>query len=155
MVIHVLSKYRFDTKMEQEGWNDNNIPSDKAFISICCTPDIKKNYIEDYKHKSDEHWFKENHPNVLNLNFDDIQEDKKETAWGMAYGMTDEDANKIVEFAKQNADKEDLYLHCMAGKSRSVAVGLALREHFGCQLGCMNGINGINDFVYKKLKERL
>ena len=155
MVIHVLPKYRFDSKMEQEGWNDTNIPNDKAFISICCLPEIKKNYLEDYKHKTDEHWFTENHPNVLNLNFDDIQEDKKETAWGMAYGMTDEDANKIVEFAKQNADKEDLYIHCMAGKSRSVAVGLALKEYFGCKFGCVYGIDGRNDFVYNKLKERL
>lgn len=155
MKIHVLPKARFDKLMEKEGWNDNNIPTDKAFISICCMPNIKKNYLEDYKHIIDEHWFKENHPNVLNIEFDDIQEEKKETNWGMSYGMTDEDANKIVEFAKQNADKEDLYIHCMAGKSRSVAVGLALREYFGCQFGCMYGLNNINDFVYKKLKVRL
>ena len=111
MYIHVLPKLKFDKLMKKEGWNDNNIPTDKAFISICCLPNIKKNYLEDYKHIIDEHWFKESHPNVLNIDFDDITEDKRETRFGMSYGMTDKDADMIVEFAKKNADKKDFYIH--------------------------------------------
>lgn len=155
MYIHVLPKLKFDKLMEKEGWNDNNVPTDKAFISICCLPNIKKNYLEDYKHIIDEHWFKENHPNVLNIDFDDITEEERETRYGMSYGMTDKDADMIVEFAKKNADKKDFYIHCMAGKSRSIGVGCALREFFNCKMSCFFGINGRNDFVYNKLKERL
>lgn len=153
--ITAIPKKRFDKIMAREGWSDTNLPSNLAFISICCLPEIKKNYLEDYKHKTDEHWFRENHPNVLNLDFDDVKFDKVETAWGMAYGMTDDDATKIAEFAKQNADKDEIVIHCMAGRSRSVAVALALSEHFKCKMVCFFGINGINDFVYNKLKGKL
>ena len=155
MKIKVLPKCKFDKMMSDNGWNDNNIPSDKAFISICCNPIIKKNYLEDYKHKTDEHWFKKNHKNVLNVEFDDIFVPEFETLYGMAYGITDSTAKKIVKFAKDNSDKEEIIIHCMAGRSRSVGVGLALKEYFDCDFICNTRWDRYNEFVYNKIKENL
>lgn len=68
-------------------------PENSAFISICCLPEIKKGYLEAVKKETDEHWFKENHENVLNVEFDDILMEKAETEYGTVYGMTDEEAS--------------------------------------------------------------
>lgn len=155
MKIIVLPKIKFDREMEKNGWSDNNLPSDKAFISICCNPIIKKNYLEDHKHKTDEHWFKHNHDNVLNVEFDDIFVPEFETNYGMAYGITDTVAKEIVDFAKKNKDKNEIYIHCMAGRSRSVGVGLALKEYFNCDFSCGARWDRYNDFVYNKIKENL
>lgn len=103
--------------MSENNWNDGNRPENSAFISICCLPEIKKGYLEAVKKETDEHWFKENHENVLNVEFDDILMEKAETEYGTAYGMTDEDAKKIIEFIDKNKDKQNWYLHCRSGRS--------------------------------------
>ena len=73
MRINVLSHRAFDMWMQEFGFSDERLPDkDEAVISICCTPEIKHNYLEGYKHETDEHWFKEQHDNVLNVDFDDI-----------------------------------------------------------------------------------
>ena len=66
----------FDIVMSENNWNDENRPEDSAFISICCLPEIKKGYLEAVKKETDEHWFKENHENVLNVDSDDILMEK-------------------------------------------------------------------------------
>lgn len=141
--------------MKKNGWDDSNIPVNAAFISICCTPDIKKNYLEELKHKNDDHWFKHNHSNVLNVEFDDITESSIETYYGIAYGITDEIAQKIAKFIKDNHDKEIIYVHCMAGKSRSIAVGKLISEYCNCRLSCYFGIDNLNEFVYNKIRKYL
>lgn len=155
MKIHVFPKLRFDAYMRKNGWNDSNVPSNCAFISICCTPEIREKYLKEIRNINDFHLFSDKHENVLNIEFDDITSDKLETIYGIAYGITDEQAQQIVDFAKNNADKEHIYIHCMAGKSRSVAVGIALKEYFGCDFGSFYGSNNLNKFVYNKLAVRL
>jgi len=45
--------------------------------------------------------------------------------------FNDEHANQIIEFAKEVYNrKEDLNIHCYAGKSRSQAVGYVLNQYF-------------------------
>lgn len=153
--IQILPKDKFDSFMKENGWNDMNIPANTAFISICCHKNIKENYLRDFKHIEDFHWFKRSHPNVLNVEFDDVVYDKIDTKWGMAYGIDDYTAKEIVKFAFDNADKENLIIHCMAGKSRSVAVGKALSELLDCDYTCVFGDNKMNEFVYKKIKENV
>ena len=53
---------------------DDNIENikDTAYISIICTEECRKYYLED----DTAHWFVKEHPNVLNLDFDDIVEDR-------------------------------------------------------------------------------
>jgi len=158
----VMSHKDFDEGMEHEGWNDANVPADHAFISICCSPAFREKYFK--RHNTvDEHWFKGEHDNVLNLDFDDITEPSKETEYGTAYGITDEQAKQILEFFEKNQDKRHWFIHCHAGKSRSMAVGNYLvnkwnKLHGGPgtwgRLHKLNGgILGQNMFVYNKLKD--
>ena len=59
----------FDSYMAKSKWNDDHVPQNVAIISICCQSEIKKKYLEEHKHETDEHWFKKNHSNVLNIEF--------------------------------------------------------------------------------------
>ena len=147
----------FDGTMEQNGWNDRNIPDDSAFISICSLPEIRRGYLEAVKHETDEHWFKENHGNVLNIDFDDILEEKAETEYGTAYGMSDEDAAKVIEFIDNNREKQNWYIHCRSGKSRSVATGMFLKKYLKERYGIdvrvrspVHGVMGMNGYMFGK-----
>lgn len=147
----------FDAIMEKNGWNDENHPEDSAFISICCLPEIKKGYIEAVKKETDEHWFKENHDNVLNIEFDDILMEKAETEYGTAYGMSDNDAKKIIEFIEKNKDKQNWYLHCRSGRSRSVATGMFIKKYLHEKYDTnivvrspVHGIMGMNGYMFDK-----
>ena len=123
--IYILPHSRFDNICESNVWNDNNVESlkDKAFISIICTDDVRKYYLEEDEDETS-HWFKENHDNVLNVEFDDCEEiislDNKYDKF--AYPITQEQANDIYKFILDNMGK-DFYIHCRAGISRSGAVG--------------------------------
>lgn len=111
----------FDEICAQNGWNDANIEDekDKAFISIICTDDVQNHYLEE----KEEHWFKENHSNVLNLEFDDVRQDIEWDDY-KAHAITDEQAEDIVNFIENNIEK-NIMVHCRAGLSRSGAI-----EHF-------------------------
>ena len=61
MSINVLPHKKFDEWMADFQLGDSHPPMpDEAVISICCTPDIKHNYLEGHKHETDENWFKQN-----------------------------------------------------------------------------------------------
>ena len=163
--IHVYSHKKFDELMKTYGWTEKTVPANCSIISICCTPEIKKNYLEDYKHETDEHWFKQNTDNILNLEFDDIEMDSLQTKYGMAYGITDEQAKTLVEFVKKQIDKYDgnmhyWYIHCRAGRSRSVAVGEFIEEvciasdspDLWPRLFLPHSDDDVNVFVYSKLR---
>lgn len=148
----------FDSVMESNGWNDNNIPDNKAYISICCTPDIKKNYLEKHKKEKDEHWFSESQENVLNLDFDDILTENVSTEYGIAYGINKDQAKRIVEFIELNKDKDELFIHCRSGKSRSVAVGMFVKKYLHEKHNTeirlrapVHGVMGMNGFVFDAL----
>jgi hypothetical protein len=141
--------------MKQNNWNDENIPVDSAFISICCQPEIKKNYLEAVKHETDEHWFKSDHDNVLNVDFDDILMEKAETKYGMAYGMSEADAKKIIQFIENNKEKQNWYIHCRSGKSRSVATGMFIKKYLKEKHNIdvrphsdVHGVFGLNGYMF-------
>lgn len=159
--INVFSHLKFDKLMQDNKWVDCNVDNlkDTAFISICCKPEIKKNYLEDYKHETDEHWFKKSHKNVLNIEFDDIFEDTLETEYGKAIGITIDQAKEITNFISENYAKgiKNWYLHCRAGRSRSAAIGIYIMEFLQAH-GEQVKDNGfqkdrVNSLVYDRLSE--
>ena len=112
------SHKEFNDIMEKNGWSDSNIPSDCAFISIIGTPECQKYYLKE----DAPHWFKsEASGQVCNLEFDDIARD--EFTWNgiTFYGLSMEQAEKIVKFIDKNLGK-NFYIHCRAGKSRSQGI---------------------------------
>lgn len=124
--ISVMSNFDFDNMCDYNKWNDTNVEllKDKAFISIVGC----KECLDLLDIKEREHWFKQNHPNVLNLNFDDIpQTHFYKGAWILA--MDNEQAKETVEFIKNNIGK-DFYIHCLAGISRSGAVCRWIASNF-------------------------
>jgi hypothetical protein len=68
--------------------------------------------------------------NVLNLWFDDAEEDLPLLNGEKLILFDDEMAQKIFDFVIQNRTSRCWLLHCTAGKSRSGAVGDVLSEYF-------------------------
>lgn len=124
--VFVYNYFKFNTLCRTNGWNDSNIPTDKAFISICCTDECKRGYIlARDPDAEDEHWFKEDHDNVINLNFDDIIDDEMTSTTNegtfIYKCISEEDTAKLARFIEKNRGK-DFIIHCRAGKSRSQGV---------------------------------
>lgn len=158
ITCYVYPHTYFDALMKANKWNDYDISSDCAFISICCLPEIKHNYLENVKHETDEHWFSKNHSNVLNIEFDDITCPSKETEYGLAQGITKDNAKTIIDFIEQNKSRSTWYIHCRSGKRRSVAVGLFIEkylfEKYGILvkvIGYAHGLLHFNTFVFDTL----
>lgn len=109
---------RFNQICEDNNWNDENVEdiNDVAFISIIGTSDVQREYL----HEDLQHWFKSNHSNVLNLEFDDVAHD---IVWDdyKAYVITPKQAQEIIDFIEANLGKR-FYIHCRAGVSRSGAI---------------------------------
>lgn len=121
MKIEVLSHYLFDEDMIKMGLNDDNVEnSDMAFISIIGTPECLKYYLDE---KDTKHYFKD-HPNVLNLEFDDIGEDVMYNGHHFKT-MRMEQVEKAVDFIEKMIEKgvNEIICHCRAGMSRSRAFG--------------------------------
>lgn len=68
-------------------------------------------------------------PDVLNLEFDDVSEVTDIGDGRKALPITEEQARMIVEFGRKHTGY-NLLIHCTAGKSRSVGVGLGLSDIF-------------------------
>jgi protein-tyrosine phosphatase len=120
MKIEVLSQFLFDEKMENNGLNDDNVENENmAFISIIGTKECLEYYLDEGKTK---HYFKD-HPNVLNLDFDDIGTHVNYNGH-LFKTMTIEQAEKTVEFIEDMIEKgvEGIIIHCRAGYSRSRAI---------------------------------
>lgn len=111
------SHQEFDDLCETNGWNDECCPEGIAFISIIGTQECQDYYIEEKEF----HWFKQPHPNVLNLEFDDISEDVITWEGHNFYGLSMEDGKRIVDFIMGNLGKP-FYIHCRAGRSRSQGI---------------------------------
>ena len=125
MRVHILAKREFDGLMKQNKITDENV---EKFNSIYFISLIDN-------HNREGHYFKENHENVMNMRFDDVENDG-----GPAFLMKDDpdidafeedkvkafsekQAKDLYEFIKMHRDKETCIVHCMAGISRSGAVG--------------------------------
>lgn len=118
MRVHILAKREFDSLMKQNKITDENVEKFDSifFISIVDTDTFSV---------SREPYFKEDHENVMTLKFDDVEHDMMASPT-QAYdtrAFTEEQAEKLYKFIKANREKETCIVHCMAGISRSGAVG--------------------------------
>lgn len=120
MKLKVLSHYLFDEDMKEKNLNDNNVEDvNMAFISIIGTEECLKYYLDE---SNTRHYFK-NHPNVLNLDFDDISTDVNYDGH-IFRTMSMEQAEKTVDFIEKiiHSGVECIEGHCRAGMSRSRAI---------------------------------
>lgn len=125
MRVKVLSKERFDDMMFRI-----RVPSDvgvqehtdKAFISILNSELPFSYFTQDYS-------------NVLRLVFDDVtlEENEKRIKTGRRELklFTPEQAEVILDFIQRNSHVETFYVHCLAGVSRSGAVGTFINDVYG------------------------
>ena len=137
MKIYVLSKLQFDSYFEKFNVNDSNI-EDKQNLYCISISGISDGEIP---------YFKTNHTNVLNLQFDDVEHDMyyskvvtekngkttvKNSNKLMAVAFTENQGKEIIDFISKivPTDKTVLFIHCTAGISRSGAVGVFCNEYF-------------------------
>jgi predicted protein tyrosine phosphatase len=121
MRVHVLSKLEFDKIMEQHSITDKNVEKFDSimFISIIDTQCRR------------DPWFKENHENVMNLRFDDVEHDGEAspTQEDSTRAFSEAQAAELYEFIKRNREKETCIVHCHAGISRSAGCGLFVNDY--------------------------
>lgn len=121
--ILITSKKDFPKKFSKV--NKTNEPW--AVISIEGTDDLVRSGVLE---NNDHYLF--SGPNVLNLEFDDIEkvtEFEKDGIKYTALPITPDQAKEILKFGYEHKEY-NLLIHCLAGKSRSVAVGLGLMDIF-------------------------
>lgn len=127
--IEVFSHYLFDEHCKKDGLNDKNVENekDKAFIDIIGTEECRKYYLKENMR----HYFNE-HPNVLNLEFDDISTDVDYNGH-IFKTMRMEQAEKAIDFIENMIDNGVTYFRicCKAGMSRSRAFGEFIYRTFG------------------------
>jgi len=158
-----VNKRDFERICRDEGWSDGNPPASAALISICCNEEVAKFVLFD----GDGHFFSADHDNVLNVNFDDIDEDVRTfdgkdygfTGTLTARGLTPETAERIVRFIEDHKQM-DFLIHCRAGKSRSQGVVRYILDFYPgpFQTNPANPCRMYNTHVYaglRKARERL
>lgn len=132
--ISVYSQTDFEVKcygLGLDSFNVNEQSSDKAFIQIIGTPDSLKKYLEE----DTKHYFSNcDANNVLNLVFDDVNEDEFVYGSVKFLGLTEQQAEQIVDFIEEHKGK-NFYISCRAGKSRSQAVTRYILDIYGEEYG--------------------
>lgn len=117
--IYVFSKQRFDNLMVQNRITDENIvDKDIAIISIHSKFDLDS---------TENPYFEKDTNNVLNLFFEDIENDTEEYK-----SFSIEQGNQVLGFIENNKDKSTFIIHCLAGRSRSGAIGQFICDYFNC-----------------------
>lgn len=118
LTVKAYSHYDFDKMCERNGWTDSNVEAlnNIAIISIICSKECQKYYLDEIE----KHWFNSNHSNVLNIEFDDLNENV-EYHGHIFRAMTDMQVQEIFAFIEQNIGK-NFIIHCRAGQSRSVGI---------------------------------
>lgn len=123
MRVNVINKRLFDEIMTSENITDKNVHElkDTFLISITDTDKFSKSRLPH---------FNQNHANVLNLSFDDcsIDGEASPTQPEGTKAMDQSQAFMLYNFIKRNLDKEQCIVHCMAGISRSGAVGTFVND---------------------------
>lgn len=118
-MIKVYSQIDFNNVMKSKGIDDSNVENENGSIFISITN----------RNGEIEHWFKENHKNVINLDFDDTSSDNEELRT-----ISDKQAESLMFFIddnlSENTDDIDVYIHCLAGMSRSRAVAEYIKRHY-------------------------
>lgn len=130
-MIHVLSQDAFDDKMVELGLDDSNVENypNSLFVSIIGT----KGSLDEYLHEEDtKHYFQANHTNVINLDFDDVDEDTEYNGVNFK-AMSTSQSDKLAKFLDDNISHDndmEIYIHCRAGISRSRAVAEYIARHY-------------------------
>lgn len=127
-MIKVLSRVLFWGLLKNKQITDTNVEylDNTFFISINST-----------EGNDSEPYFKETHPNVLTLYFDDCDEYKKYPIIGSdgkfyeQIPMSEEQALEVVNFVEKMNNKSTIYVHCTAGVSRSGAIGAYISDYLG------------------------
>ena len=142
----------FKKILETNNWNDSNLPDNAAFISICCTETDNSSY--------ETHLLSDNHDNVINLDFDDINgytlkdqfPDDERVKDNSARGINDEQGLQLVKFIENNIGK-DIYVHCSAGVSRSQGVVKFILEYKESDTNPDNPCKMPNQHVFDVLRK--
>ena len=157
--ITVLPQHGFDSLMTYLNLDDSNVElnNNLAMISIICSYECNNTYMVEKHGIGDVHHFKEDHQNVLNINFDDLENDK--LVDGLTYKtINTEQADILVNFIFGNIGR-DFIIHCHAGISRSGAIAQFIRDYFNNDFDVHNFDLKIksmirpNQRVYKELKQ--
>jgi len=121
--VHIVSKMEFDYMMSANKIDDNNVEQFSDFMLIS---------IIDTQNRQGPH-FKENHENVINFRFDDVEHDNEPspTQEYETKAFSKEQATQLYKFIKKNQNKKICVVHCMAGISRSGAVGAFVNDYCG------------------------
>jgi len=141
MKIHVLNKRTFDSLMVENNINDDNVENRDSvfFISIVDTyffnpfgdgPESQK-WVDQLKDQLD-HYFKKDYDNVINLEFDDCDHDGQPSPTNVSKqtkAFSKKQAETLFQFIKKHREKETCVVHCMAGISRSGAVGSFINNY--------------------------
>ena len=160
-VIYVLSRHGFDDVMRKAQIDDSCVEKvDAMFISILTSTAVPAGNFH-------EPVFKEPHPNVITLTFDDVMEDTTQSVGIDADGnpfifktgqcFTEDQADQLLDFFEANQDKYTAFIHCAAGISRSGAVGAFLSDIRNNSWELFKRINPKvhpNPHVLRTLKER-
>lgn len=145
--VKVLSKVDFDDLMREMNFNLDNVESeDCIFISIHSSDKVGNN---------SEPYFSENRKNVLNMVFDDI-ESKDSNSDNILFD--DDMVDIILSFLENNDTVSKCVVHCLAGISRSGAVGTFLINYFGWDYSIFKKLNPDikpNGLVMRKLNRTL
>lgn len=105
----------------------NDIPrQDFAVISIGNPFEWSENVEELWANGVNTHWLPDIYENVLNVNFGDCGEGEFES-------IGEIQAYDIVKFVEKNKNKNNFYIHCGAGISRSGAVATFIYDYFKTQ----------------------
>lgn len=129
---YALSYQQFKASLDYASITDDNVESkDKtALIEIMGEQDIL----------SAPFYFKKDHPNVIRLMFDDVDEPlhvsllgdvPDEREYVPVVPMSEEQGKLILDFVKKNDSVGNFIVHCAAGVSRSGAVAKFITEYFG------------------------
>lgn len=148
MKINRISQANFKSLMEQQNITDQTVDSSNDFY-ICLN---STGWIHSIP------YFKEEHANVINLYFDDVESSgPKEIQWFGgetkiidAIAMNERQAEQLVRFISTIPSDATLYVYCAKGKSRSRAV-----EDFilSIETNIDTISEGSNQHVYKSLRE--
>ena len=135
--LFCYNRWLFEEVCMGNGWDDDHIPPKTAFISICGSKECQEFVIQEREF----HYFEEQHPQVLNLEFDDITDSVVEIPdhpKKYCYGMTIDQGKIAAEFIRDNLGS-DFYIHCRAGHSRSQAFVRYILDMY----------DGIYDFIIR------
>lgn len=156
MKVYCYSRKDFVNTLKALDWNDTTLPKNVAVISICCSDAVKNNYSSKHYDGDDDTHYLKSSDNVLNLDFDDINDETRQCDGYVAVNINDEQAEEAIKFIENNVGEDRVFLiHCNAGKSRSQAfvryIEMIYKDKYSIETRKENPCLFPNTFVYNKL----